>query len=163
MFLACPLMFEIMKGNVNMSVNDQVAVGDLNSDAKGSGARKSGGKPKFSIIPMHLLAGVGRVLMGGLVKYAAWNWAKGMPWSECYDCTQRHLFKWFYLREDIDKESGEHHLDHAICNLLFIRHYTMSYKEGDDRPPLSLDFQEQLDWFNEKFDLESYKERNGID
>jgi hypothetical protein len=141
-------------------MSTDVAVGDLDSDAKGTGARKNGGKVSFSLIPLHLLAGVARVLQGGLIKYKAWNWAKGMPWSVCFDCTMRHLLKWWYMGEDIDTESGEHHLDHAICNLLFLRHYEMAYREGDDRPPAHIDFQEALDFFNTTFDAEKYQERN---
>ncbi len=139
-----------------------VAVGDLNSNAKGSGARKNGGKVSFSIVPLHLLAGCARVLMGGLIKYAPWNWAKGMDWSVCFDCTCRHLFRWWYLREDLDPESGEHHLDHVLCNVLFLRHYAVSYKEGDDRPPSFIDFAEGTDLFSILFDAEAYCERNGL-
>lgn len=143
-------------------MSDVVAVGDLNSTAKGSGARKNGGKASFSQVPMQLLAGVARVLMGGQVKYAAWNWAKGMPWSVCFDCTIRHLFKWWYLGEELDKESGEHHLDHALCNLLFLRHYTLSFKAGDDRPPSYVDFAQGMDFFSQAFDADAYCERNNI-
>lgn len=143
---------------------DKVAVGDLNSNERGTGARKSGGKVKFSLIPLHLLAGVARVLMAGIVKYAHWNWAKGMDWDECFDCSQRHLFKWWYLREDCDFETGEHHLDHAICNLLFLRHYVMSYKEGDTRPPTSALFdKEQLEFLNTKFNEQAYRTRNNLE
>lgn len=114
---------------------DQINVGDLNSKEKGSGARKSKGKVAFSLVPLHLLAGCARVLMYGRTKYAPWNWAKGMVWSECLNCTLRHLFRWWFLGEDYDDETGEHHLDHVLCNVLFLKHYTLSYKEGDDRPP----------------------------
>lgn len=143
-------------------MSDEVSVGDLNSNAKGSGARKNGGKVSFSIVPLHLLAGCARVLMGGLIKYAPWNWAKGMDWSVCFDCTCRHLFRWWYLREDLDPESGEHHLDHVLCNVLFLRHYAVSYKEGDDRPPSFIDFAEGTDLFSILFDAEAYCERNGL-
>jgi hypothetical protein len=62
-------------------MNDEVATGDLQSTAKGSGARKNGGKVMFHQIPLHLMGGVARVLMGGMEKYAPLNWAKGMDWS----------------------------------------------------------------------------------
>lgn len=144
------------------SVNDAVAVGDLNSTEKGTGARKSGGKVKFSLIPMHLLGGVARVLMAGIIKYTHWNWAKGMPWSECFDCTQRHLNKFWYLREELDEETLEHHIDHAICNLLFLRHYAIAYKEGDDRPPSYAGFADEFDWAFQPFDEADFRERNGL-
>lgn len=114
------------------------AAGDINSTARGSGARANKGKISLSLIPLHLLAGTARVFMYGKLKYAEWNWAKGMQWSIVMDCLLRHIFKWWYMGEEFDEESEEHHLDHAICNLLMLRHYITSYKEGDDRPPPDL-------------------------
>jgi len=134
-------------------MSDEVAVGDLDSEEKGTGARKSSGKVAFSLVPLHLLAGVARVLMFGAKKYKAYNWSKGMAFSECFNCTCRHLFKWWYLREDFDDETGEHHLDHVMCNILFLRHYTLEYKEGDDRPPSHANFGEQsFENFTKKFE-----------
>lgn len=140
---------------------DTVAQGDVNSTAKGSGARRNGGKIALSLVPFHLLAGCCRVFMGGKIKYAAWNWAKGMAWSACFDCTMRHLFKWWFLGEDIDKESGEHHLDHVFCNLFMLRHYVDNYKEGDDRPPAYSEFAGSMEDFLKMFDEEDFKERTG--
>jgi hypothetical protein len=133
--------------------DNEVAVGDLNSTEKGTGARRNGGKVAFSLIPLHLLAGCARVLMFGAKKYAPFNWSKGMPYSTCFDCTLRHLFKWWYLREETDEETGEHHLDHVLCNILFLRHYTVEYKEGDDRPPKFANFgEESFDFFMKKLE-----------
>lgn len=140
---------------------DNVAQGDLNSNEKGSGARRNSGKVSFSLVPLHLLAGCARVFMGGKIKYAPFNWAKGMAWSACFDCIFRHLFRWWFLGEDIDKESGEHHLDCVFCNLFMLRHYVDNYKEGDDRPPASIDFQGSMEDFSKLFDEESFKERTG--
>ena len=109
-------------------------VGDINSEEKGTGARANSGKTEYHLIPLPLLSGAARVFMDGREKYAAWNWAKGMAWSVPYDCTQRHLSAWFYKKEANDPESGLHHIDHAICNLLMLRHFVTYYKDGDDRP-----------------------------
>jgi hypothetical protein len=99
------------------------AEGDVNSAERGSAARANKGKVSFSLVPFHLLAGTARVLMGGLLKYAEWNWAKGMKWSIPMDCTFRHLLKFWFLGEDIDAESGEHHLDLVLCNIFMLKHY----------------------------------------
>ena len=137
------------------------ANGDINSTERGSGARANGGKVSFSIVPLHLLAGCARVLMGGKLKYAQWNWAKGMDYADTYDSLMRHLFKWWYMREDYDTETMEHHLDHALANILFLKHYVMTHKEGDDRPGAELTgFPIGLDEFNTPFDEEAYLERN---
>lgn len=70
----------------------------------------------------------------GQRKYAAWNWAKGMPWSVPMACAQRHLLA--MLRGDIlDPESGLPHRGHVICNLVMLLTYHDTYTEGDDRPP----------------------------
>lgn len=142
-----------------MAGNEEVAVGDLNSNEKGTGARKNGGKVMFSLIPMHLLAGVGRVLMGGIYKYKEWNWAKGMKWSVCFDCAMRHMFKFWYAREENDRETMEHHLDHAICNLLFLKHYLTYYPDGDDRPPEGMFTTEDIDAL---FDADDFCKRNKL-
>jgi len=111
------------------------AEGNIESKDQGTCARANGGKLKLSLFPLHLVAGAVRVFMFGAQKYAAWNWAKGGQWSTPMDCMLRHLFKWWYCGEEYDEESGEHHLDHAMCNLLFLIHYRQTFKKGDDRPP----------------------------
>ena len=109
-------------------------IGDVNSDAKGSGARYNGGKPDLSLIPLVTLEDEARVWEYGKKKYAAWNWAKGMPWSVPYACAMRHLSAW-QKGEDIDPESGQPHLAHVMCNLRMLTLYSKTYPEGDDRPP----------------------------
>ncbi len=136
------------------------AEGDINSQKRGSGARANHGKCALSLVPLHLFAGAARVFMAGKLKYAEWNWAKAMRWSTCFDCLLRHLFKWFYCREENDEESGEHHLDHAIANLLMLRHYHIAYKAGDDRPPAFTGFANALEDFNTCFDETAYLNRN---
>ena len=113
---------------------EQEGIGDVNSNAKGSGARFNAGKPDYSLIPMHTLEDEARVWMYGAQKYAAWNWAKGMPWSVPFACAMRHLAAW-QRGEDTDPESGLPHLAHVMCNLRMLTLYTKNYPEGDDRPP----------------------------
>jgi len=72
------------------------------------------------------------VLEYGRRKYAAWNWARGMPWSVCLGCAGRHCLA--ILRgEEADPESGLPHRAHVLCNLVFLLHYVKHYSEGDDR------------------------------
>jgi hypothetical protein len=141
-------------------MKDDITVGDISSTEKGSGARRNSGKPQYSLVPLHLLAGCARVFMGGKLKYAPFNWAKGMPFSVPFDCLMRHLFAWFYCREEDDYESGSHHLDNALCNLLMLRHYVNCYSEGDDRAPDYAMFRESLPDFKTVFDAVAYFERN---
>lgn len=125
--------------------------GDINSTKKGTCARSNSGKVKFSLLPMQLLHGVVRVLEFGRRKYAEWNWTKGGKWSSPFDCMMRHLIKWWYYGEEDDEESGLGHLEHALCNILFLIHYRDTYMEGDDRPPQDLtSFDFTLESFSEK-------------
>lgn len=72
--------------------------------------------------------------MYGATKYGKWNWRSGMPWSELLDSAQRHQDDW-WEGTDVDYESGLHHLDHAIADLIFLRWYTKFKLKLDDRPP----------------------------
>jgi hypothetical protein len=140
---------------------DFYAEGDINSSDRGTGARANAGKVSLSLVPFHLLGGAARVFMGGAIKYAAWNWAKGMAWSTSMDCLLRHLFKWWYLGEDIDPDSGEHHLDHVLANALFLRHGVDTHLTGDDRPPTDVaHFDESRDTLSRPFDEAAFLERN---
>lgn len=111
-----------------------MSIGDVNSTVKGSGARFNSGKADLSLIPMITLHDEARVWEYGAKKYAAWNWAKGMPWSVPLACALRHLSAW-QSGEDLDPESGLPHLAHVMCNLRMLTLYSYTYKEGDDRPP----------------------------
>lgn len=123
--------------NLVKDIADQLnkqGIGDINSDAKGTGARYISGKADLSLIPLSTLEEEARVWMYGTKKYKAFNWMKGMPWSVPLACALRHIAAW-QEGEDLDQESGHHHLAHAMCNLRMLMLYSKAYKEGDDRPP----------------------------
>lgn len=110
-----------------------MSIGDVNSNERGSGTRYNDSKPDLSLIPLCTLEDEARVWMYGKAKYAAWNWAKGMPWSAPLACLMRHMAAW-QRGEENDPESGLPHLAHAMCNLRMLTLYSRTYKEGDDRP-----------------------------
>jgi Domain of unknown function (DUF5664) len=110
-----------------------MGVGDVNSNEKGSGARYNQGKVDYSLIPISTLEDEARVWMYGEGKYKRFNWMKGMQWSIPLACALRHLAAW-QDGEDIDPESGQPHLAHAMCNLRMLTLYSRTYPEGDDRP-----------------------------
>ena len=123
-----------MSGGGGAPFNSGAGVGDVNSQEKGSGARYNSGKADFSLIPLCTLEDEAKVWEYGKRKYAAWNWAKGMPWSVPFACAMRHLSAW-QQGEEIDEESGYPHLAHAMCNLRMLVLFANTYREGDDRPP----------------------------
>lgn len=110
-----------------------MSVGDVNSAARGSGARFNDGKVAFELIPGMGLEDCARVFDYGRRKYASWNWAKGMAWMVVFGCLLRHLYAWA-RGEDNDPESGLPHLGHAMCNLVMLCVFARTYPEGDDRP-----------------------------
>lgn len=69
----------------------------------------------------------------GRVKYAAWNWAKGMAWSVPLGCAARHL-QLMLAGEPLDCESKLAHRGHVYCNVVMLQTYTRTFTEGDDRP-----------------------------
>lgn len=73
----------------------------------------------------------------GRAKYAAWNWAKGMPWSVPIGCAARHALA--ALRgEALDSESKLTHRGHFFCNVVMLLWFCEHYTEGDDRPRLAV-------------------------
>lgn len=80
-----------------------------------------------------------RVFDYGRGKYAAWNWAKGMPWSVPIACAARHLKAMIEHGDDaLDSESGRLHRGHVLCNIWMLVVYARTYTQGDDRPPREL-------------------------
>jgi hypothetical protein len=110
---------------------------NYNPDMSKGGVKFDDGKLQWHLLPMQLLAGVVEVLMAGARKYAAWNWTRGMPYTRAMNAAQRHINA-FAAGEDFDKDSGQHHIDHAICCLIFLRHFTINGGGAlDDRFDLS--------------------------
>lgn len=126
-------MSTINGGIVNINAKQGTGIGDITSNAKGSGARYNTGKADLSLIPLCTLEDEARVWMYGEAKYKRFNWMKGMAWSVPFACAMRHLAA-FQKGEDIDPESGQPHIAHAICNLRMLTLYATNFKEGDDRP-----------------------------
>lgn len=111
-----------------------MTIGDVNSDARGAGARFNEGKREFHQLPLFSLEGVLKVLEYGAKKYAPGNWLKGQPWLVPFDSMMRHMAAW-QRGEELDPESGLPHLDHALCNLIFLSAYRDVFPEGDNRWP----------------------------
>lgn len=101
-------------------------------NTEGQGIKHDQGKLMWHLFPLWCFHGVVRVLMAGAKKYAPWNWTKGMPYSQTYNAAIRHLDA-FMGGEDFDPETGESHLDHAQCCIMFLKHHFENHKNLDDR------------------------------
>ena len=83
------------------------------------GNRYNEGKPRWSLVDFKDLEGMVKVLEFGAMKYADHNWRKGLPHTEIVDSLVRHITA--YLNgEDLDQESGLRHIDHMMCNTMFL-------------------------------------------
>ena len=67
---------------------------------------------------------LGNWLRDGARKYAAWNWAKGMPISRCIASLERHLMQ--YRQGD----ASEDHMAAIMCNAMFVLHYEEMIKRS---------------------------------
>lgn len=103
------------------------------SSIQGTGLKYDTGKVRLSLLMRGMaktLIGVARVLTFGAEKYEAHSWQTVPNGKERYtDALYRHLLA-YESGEELDKESGLHHLHHALCNLLFITELTEREKNN---------------------------------
>lgn len=109
-------------------------------ETDGGALRYNNGKSRTDLIPPDAMLALGHVYAYGDQKYGheiggARNWERGGPWSTSYAAGLRHAFAW-WLGEDANAESGLHHLDHAIWNLIACRTYVLRGIGTDDRNPV---------------------------
>ncbi|WWO60298.1 hypothetical protein [Xanthomonas phage SB4] len=107
-------------------------IAKLELAVKNGGMKFDAGKPQPMLLIGGMpsaLEGISAVLAFGAEKYEAHSWRTVPNGMERYSNAMfRHLFKW--LRgEELDDESGLHHLDHAATNLLFIRELVAQEKK----------------------------------
>jgi len=105
-----------------------------------TGEKKDEGKARFELLPYEAIEAVARILTAGAKKYADRNWEKGIAYGRVFGAIQRHLTAFWNARlsgsDGINHADGnESHLDHAICELMFLSAYEKrGMKDFDDRP-----------------------------
>ena len=96
--------------------------------------KNDAGKPEYDLLPLELFSGVNKILKYGSEKYGLNNWKKpDFVMSRAYNALFRHMIA-FWNVEDFDKESGLLHIDHAMCNLLFLKYHYLITPGSDNRP-----------------------------
>lgn len=95
-----------------------------------TGSKQDAGKLRYDLMPVDAEQMVVQVLTHGAEKYGAENW-RHVPESSrrYYAAARRHLEAW-RGGELFDAESGQQHLSHAICCLLFLLQFDI---EGNDK------------------------------
>lgn len=101
------------------------------------------GKPELHWLDawMPALMEITRPFTYGSVKYGPYNYKKGAPYSESYNCARRHMMKWFN-GEEYDLETFEatgekiSHLAFAAWNIIRLLDESLEPGPGtqDDRP-----------------------------
>lgn len=102
-------------------------------------------KVPFSVIPWGVIAELGLAMLEGALKYGRHNYRSiGVRTSVYFDAALRHLSA-FWEGQDIDPESGVHHVVKAIACLTVLRDSQLRGNVTDDRPPsMSDDWQRGL-------------------
>jgi hypothetical protein len=77
-------------------------------------------KLRWDLIDYKQIEKLAKVLTMGAAKYSPDNWKKVEPFNDRYFAAlMRHLVAW-RNGETVDPESGQSHLDHAMCNIMFL-------------------------------------------
>ena len=97
-----------------------------------TGAQKGVKPERYDLIPVEALAEVARHYGRGAEKYAAHNWRKGYEWSKSFAALMRHAQQ-FWAGENIDEETGSHHMAGVVFHALSLITFTSEHPEMDDR------------------------------
>lgn len=101
-----------------------------------SGGQKCTKLERFDLIPMWALREIARVYGYGESKYPSDakgpNWRKGYKWGLSFGAMLRHV-SLFWLGQDIDPETGLHHMGHAAWHCLTLMTFWREKLGTDDR------------------------------
>jgi hypothetical protein len=95
----------------------------LESDLHEPGAKADSNKLDLTLVPGELEEAVAEILMFGAQKYSRNGWKHVPDASRRYFAALERHIKAFKRGEDLDPESGLHHLAHATCNLAFLLYF----------------------------------------
>lgn len=111
------------------TLNQHIDAVAASQNATTGGRKFDGGKLRYGLLPPLALAETVKVLTFGAEKYEPDNW-KLVPDSKrrYFDALQRHLWAW-KMGEELDPESGIHHLAHAQCCLMFLYEHDVKYSK----------------------------------
>lgn len=94
--------------------------------------RYNTGKTQTRELDPKFLLGIGEVLTKSRDKYPEMNWSQPTKFSTPYESAMRHLMA-FWSGEDVDAESGKHHLLHVATNIMFLYFHHRNNPQMDDR------------------------------
>lgn len=112
-------------------LNSEVRI--VNGDTGGAKGRKLA---RFDLIPAGPLTAVAEHYGRGAEKYDDRNWERGYDWSLSFGALMRHAWA-FWNGEDIDAETGGHHLAAVVFHAFGLMEFGRTHPELDDRPNTS--------------------------
>lgn len=98
-----------------------------------SGKKNDQNKPMMSLIPPYAKEELAKAMTYGYKKYGQYNWMGGLTVTRYLSAAERHMTA--YLQgEDLDAESGNNHLGHAMASLAMAFETAKFRPDLDDRP-----------------------------
>lgn len=113
--VATPVIKSAVEAPVGFEVNSQ------------GGVKETGGKLRWTLLPIIALKEVVKVLEYGAKKYAPDNWQK-VEKEKYKEALWRHWVA-YNEGEKLDPETGLHHLAHLVCDALFILWFEITGKK----------------------------------
>jgi hypothetical protein len=104
----------------------------MNTDPKASQAIK---KPQLQLIPPALNTETAKALECGAAKYGPWNWRDNRVEIMTYLGAMRRHIDAVIEGQDIDPESGAHHLGHVAAGCGIVLDARQHGTLIDNRPP----------------------------
>lgn len=123
------------KTSHNLGMNDKpISVGAASVGEAIKAERFNEGKAPLSMVleAHNALNGCAEVLAFGAKKYSRGNWRNGLKHTEICDSLVRHLSA-YLSGENTDPESKLLHVNHILCNALFLAETVVTHPELDDR------------------------------
>ena len=77
--------------------------------SEGKFTKYDGEKVRFDLLYGKFIEGIAQVMTFGAEKYDDDNWHKCPSMRRYFSALMRHLWVWWFKKEDIDPESGLHH------------------------------------------------------
>lgn len=96
------------------------------------GIKHDQSKPDLTLIPKIALDEMAKAFGYGAQKYGRRNYEKGMKVTRTLAAAMRHITA-FVNKEDLDEESGNSHLAHALASLAMSLRLLELDKANDDR------------------------------
>lgn len=99
-----------------------------------TGGEKGSKLARFDLIPADVLLQFAEHYGKGAEKYEDRNWERGYAWGLSFAAMMRHAWA-FWNGEDIDPETGSHHMIAVMFHAAALVRFTEAHPELDDRSP----------------------------